>query len=621
MPQDWFAQNAPKNGQTDWFATNAPSAPTPPPSYGSEIWGGVERFAKNIASMPSQSVALMQPQNTTEQAIWPGPSPVLGALHLITGFGKGIIGAAKAGQQARKQGENWAGQTLATAENLPIAGPLVQQAEKGGTRMFSPQSVGAATEGSLYFAAPEAVSRGVPAAGKLVGKAQRAAGELFPPIPEMTGTTPSRIGELQSFPKQLEGIRQSVIGAEKNAHTAASAQFPNFDQPIQTGRMITQPAEGPVLADQWGEAAPTASVPETTTFRALQEQRSNLLKDIASENRAVNRGATPRYDLADMYRQLNSLDDLMNRAALEQGGPQGVAQLQAARQAFGKYMQDFHNPGSPLRGILDAKPGEATKVLQQFFNQNTGPRALESLRTYGVDTSPIEQMLAQGTRPLRVTAAESAKLRESGSPQAYTQRRLNEALRQTQVNELPSGAEARLPASVMQSRWPSIVGKIPGANIFNPRRITQWRLQQALKEAPQTIEAPADLQGSPTPFNSPLPFLRPQQAAPAVPQPGGLPWPTEYRNAPRALDTSGSGGANYTAEQLKAFKTKHGIGESGQVPGEDFIEQARRGGFEPQGEASAYPLNQVPVEQRPSRTIPKEQNRKIGERISGRQKK
>lgn len=57
-------------------------------------------------------------------------------------------------------------------------------------------------------------------------------------------------------------------------------------------------------------------------------------------------------------------------------------------------------------------------------------------------------------------------------------------------------------------------------------------------------------------------------------------FPAEYQNAPRTLDSSGSAGANYTAEQLKAFKAKHGIDQpSARIQGEDFIEEARRRGM------------------------------------------
>lgn len=43
-------------------------------------------------------------------------------------------------------------------------------------------------------------------------------------------------------------------------------------------------------------------------------------------------------------------------------------------------------------------------------------------------------------------------------------------------------------------------------------------------------------------------------AAPQAPQ-----WPASYQNAPKQMSSQGGGGANYTADQLAAFKRKHGI--------------------------------------------------------------
>ncbi len=53
-------------------------------------------------------------------------------------------------------------------EEAPVLGPIVQHAEQGGSRMASPESVGAATEAITTLEAPELVGRGV---GKFIKKA------------------------------------------------------------------------------------------------------------------------------------------------------------------------------------------------------------------------------------------------------------------------------------------------------------------------------------------------------------------------------------------------------------------------------------------------------------------
>lgn len=312
-------------------------------------------------------------------------------------------------------------------------------------------------------------------------------GELVPRVnvDKIIGTTPERISELRSFPERVNAARQTVVAAEDAAHQAAKAAFPKFEKPIPTGKMVEVPAEGPTLVDEFGEVRPKALVPETTTFEALQEQRSKLLKQITDEKRAVSRGQQPRFDLADMYEKLRGIDDTMSRAAIEQGGPQGLAQLQAARQQFAKYMQDFHNQGSPLRPLLESKPGETATIIRKLQSPDVGARAIETLRSYGVDTSSIEQMLSRGQKPLAIDVNESAKLRKAGSPEAYKAQRLRESIRQTKVNELPSGAQERVPAKFMRNKWPSVIGDIPGVNAVNPRRVTQFLLERELKKLGQ----------------------------------------------------------------------------------------------------------------------------------------
>lgn len=317
-----------------------------------------------------------------------------------------------------------------------------------------------------------AVAKGV---GRLAGKVGEVTHGYTAPVEEITGTTPARVAELKTFPEKIESVRKTVVQAEKTAHANAKASFPKFEKPIETGRTM----EDAGIVGEDGKPL-QREVVHTTTFDALQEERSNLLKQITDEKKAVSRGAAPRYDLANLYEKLNGLDETMSKAALDQGGPEGLAKLQAARQQFGQYMQDFHNPGSPLRKMLETKPGETSKVVNHFTSPDSGARSIEVLKKYGADTSVIQSMLQEGERPLKVTTNESAKLRKAGSEGAYKTQRMKESLSQLETSEMPTRAEARLPKNAQATEYPTVVGKALKGVGVTPKSVTKFRLKRGL---------------------------------------------------------------------------------------------------------------------------------------------
>jgi hypothetical protein len=50
-------------------------------------------------------------------------------------------------------------------------------------------------------------------------------------------------------------------------------------------------------------------------------------------------------------------------------------------------------------------------------------------------------------------------------------------------------------------------------------------------------------------------------------------WGTEYEQTPKTLDSTGTAGANYSSQQLEAFKRLHNIPT---MKNEDELERARR---------------------------------------------
>jgi hypothetical protein len=320
---------------------------------------------------------------------------------------------------------------------------------------------------------------------------------------KVTNTGDARLAELKEFPDKAKAIHQKVADAESAAHAKASAAFPDFKQPIVLKPEVPAVPEHFEQGKGWVEATPAIPA-ETTTFRELQEQRSNISKDIANETQRVAAGQAPRFNLSEMYDARAKIDAQMNKAALEQGGAAGLQKLNDARAQFHEYMDDFHNRNSPLRAVLKADPTESGKIVGHFQKADTGVRALDALDKHGVDTNDIRQMLNQGDRPLKVTAQESAKLQKAGSDNNYRAQRIKEGLRQTEKNELPSAAQERLPKENLKPTAPGILKQIPGADsVVSPRALTRVRLNRALKNLGEF--EPVEPDDNSTPPSSPPP--------------------------------------------------------------------------------------------------------------------
>lgn len=483
MPNDWEVVSqtpAPAAPATGWeVASEAPAPSTPPTtasgpstlSYFTEPAKGIGRAITNMVTGPLQ---MMQPRTPQEEE----QGHILGAMGGIFGnaaqralmFGThaigDVVGGLKASYEARQraeaQGEGIPGQILAAGEQLPFVGPMVRYAERGGTKEFNPKSLGAAAEAATYAA--------VPAVAERLGTARALRSSMDDSLTRrLTSTTNQRIAELKEFPAKVGDIHQTVVDAEKAAHTDASGAFPDVKTPVKLGTKT----EGTGVFDPNGQEI-TRTVDIEKSFREAQEMRSNLLKQITDEKVAVARGAAPRYDLARLTKRLSDLDERMNAAADADGK---LGELRAARAQYAEYMNDFHNPGSPLQPLLRMRPDETSRIAGHFLNADKGARAIETLQGYGVDTSAIEDMLSRGSTPLKLDINESAKLRKVGE-ENYFKQRLAESIDQARFNRLPSGAQARLPVWSTRARWPGLLEFVPGS----PRHATSLYLKRAMQK-------------------------------------------------------------------------------------------------------------------------------------------
>ena len=144
----------------------------PAPTYGGEIAAAGERVVSGIGGSIKN---LLTPHETAgatrEQEVKIGPAGRL-LYNIPADIEEGWMNAEAARQASAKSGENWAGQTLAYGENLPLVGGLVRKAEEAGPgyAKFSPQTAGAVTEGATYAALPKAIEKAAPLVKKAIPK-------------------------------------------------------------------------------------------------------------------------------------------------------------------------------------------------------------------------------------------------------------------------------------------------------------------------------------------------------------------------------------------------------------------------------------------------------------------
>lgn len=134
-------------GEEDFsqYKAEQPPAPSRLGEIGSGIWRGLKSIPEGIGEAA-------KPRNDEE--VQYGPTGRV-LLHMGQDFMGGLERGKEARDKSKASGEGWAGQTLSTLENYPVIGGMVKHAELGGPHMFSPESLGAAAEGSTLAAAPE----------------------------------------------------------------------------------------------------------------------------------------------------------------------------------------------------------------------------------------------------------------------------------------------------------------------------------------------------------------------------------------------------------------------------------------------------------------------------------
>ena len=156
------------------------------PGYFREAASGLWRGVKGMTMGAIEAAQPRTPDEMVQEGIYSAPeaAPVLATVragravkHMAQDTLTGLQAGYRARQEALAQGEGIPGQILSTVEQYPMVGPMVQHSEQGGTHMFSPQSIGATTEGATYAASPKVIEKG----GKLISAGVDAITRPAPP--------------------------------------------------------------------------------------------------------------------------------------------------------------------------------------------------------------------------------------------------------------------------------------------------------------------------------------------------------------------------------------------------------------------------------------------------------
>lgn len=344
---------------------------------------------------------------------------------------------------------------------------------------------GSAMEGNSpgKIAADAAIAGGTTAAGSaLIGGTMAAGRKLIGPWlaraaapateAELSGPIAARAGRLHDLQQAEEGMRQSIAGAPRSirqnilnnvypkidgpvdlygaARTAVSATNDNIASGVpasiaktrqislnirkiegvlsdqlsdQLGDMSMLAKAGikPEVVDEEGASAISKTLDDLKNMRQISFRQAQNLNSAIGKAMAKGKG----YNLPDeTFQALKSVKDEVTQAMERTAGAEGkLNQWRMGQRVFKQFMDDFYNPGAPLKGALNAKPGQTGSVIKSLTNDANGGgiRAEAAMRRWGLNTE------AKGLRGVMDTGREQIgndinDMRQlTASPKAYNE--------------------------------------------------------------------------------------------------------------------------------------------------------------------------------------------------------
>lgn len=482
------------------------------------VFNAAKRVVKSIASFPGDvAIEYGRPaENPTESAIASAPmgQALLAGKRLLIDPLQNEAQKARNLEEIAKRTGNQDAQHLsnmhAIASGVPVVGPLAANITE---RYLLGDKSGAATELAGYIAAPKVTEKLLNANVKLPKGSTEA---LKPRV--LSGPQAAVMPEMANLPaKAIDGLEKQFkasapTGMNRNYRANLAVAAPDL---AEIGRTIKlDEAKGGIINP---DMRVRATVDATNTYlqKMYQEERAPQIQRNASTPIAQNFGTDAEEGLKYMARTGGESDIRAIAQKAVDGSTLTVAEADKLAIAV----------NSNLKGFESMTP--ADRAAASMINRRLGSvKALDRALSEGLNTT----------------------LKNAGEPGLSSYERRYAALSEyrDQLSKRMNAVELDQPGVVKGVLKPVasiFMGGKSGIASASQAAVADVNIGRMLQKGFEDL-ASTD--------------LKPNRSIRPTPQ-----WPANYQNSPRQLGRGGAGGgrggANYSADELAAFKAKHKI--------------------------------------------------------------
>lgn len=287
-------------------------------------------------------------------------------------------------------------------------------------------------------------------AGIVGGKALGAAGKL---IGKLSGKAPEEIAELKNLIPREDAIQQKVLQGRNFARTSASLKYPEINTPVDVSPaqdVAQQVSQQMVAHNAPSQVSRVANLPGAAQLstgpglvteevaQLLQKLNGSNLKSFTDAQQLYSalgealsrgRGQMPGEVYSALQATRSTLGDQMGAAAKAEGK---FEQFQAAQKSWSQYMQDWFNPGAPMRQITAAASNKDFAVLKKLVGDDGG-RIVKTMERYGIDASDVKALQQMGKKGLLGKISDAAELNRMGE-EGFQKQAANQARAATLKN-------------------------------------------------------------------------------------------------------------------------------------------------------------------------------------------
>lgn len=495
---------------TDWQTVDHPlaaAAPTPasaqpePRTLGNYLKEGAKGVGRGLAGdVKGVGAILAHPQQAAAQFT----TQALAAPYLAKSAYDKAPGTTP---------QRLAAGALAGLENAPVLGPMVQYAERGGSRMASPEAFGAAAEGVTSFEAPAAIGHGV---GKLIkavpdvaraatGTSPKVAGGLAKEVGAENAAAESKAATARGVETQRTGLQQSVYDKSRELQTRIETARQTALKEGNSKYNAVNSKLNPEPADQ---SAIQNAVAEATSRLKGSDNLPPILKNISArlsqENSVVSGGAkfgpgTPVYESVkaqgglpsanpftykdlqgyyselgqelskgtlpgDVYSSLNTLHEAIGEDMQRVADAKGLGpQLTEARAYWRRMKQTFGKPQAPR----DAATKTLRSLSPEFAKEDAEGNSVRMLSNYDPEIKGVAKDVTTARKGLKSLpkAQPTTAVKKTIGADEVKSAKLNSLTKRTDAIEHRGAWVATWPlfhimSSVMRGEIPSVAGTI-----------------------------------------------------------------------------------------------------------------------------------------------------------------